>query len=66
MTELINPIYPRGEHTPPAMYLCISKQIRVRVRLKKLTVPNYKFEKGQYAFYTIKLQTRYLQNDLEP
>ena len=39
----------------PATYLYIYLQIHVRVRWKNLTFPNYKFGKGQYAFYPVKL-----------
>ena len=44
-----------GIHAPPATYLRISLQIHVRAPLETLTFPNYKFGKGQYAFYPIKL-----------
>ena len=54
----VNPIRPRGGGficPPPAMFLHISLQIHVQARWKNLTSPNYKFGRGQYAFYPVKL-----------
>ena len=43
-----------GTLCPPVMYLRITVQIHVWACWKK-TFPNYKFGKGQYAFYPMKL-----------
>ena len=43
-------------HQPPLPRICLYLNlIRIRVRWKNLIFPNYKFGKGQYAFYPVKL-----------
>ena len=51
----IFPIYAYAYMPPRASYLRISLQIHVRARWKNLTFPNYKFGKGQYAFYPVQI-----------
>ena len=44
-----------GTLCPPCHVFNITLQIHVQACWKKLTFPNYKFGKGQYTFYPIKL-----------
>ena len=56
---------PGGAHcAPPATYLRISVQIRIRARWKNLTFLSYEFGKGQYTFYPVKL-SRFLKKKIK-